>query len=319
MFGYSRVLVTGGAGFIGSHIVDRLLAEDVEVIVLDSMHSGRLENIEKHLKQSNFRFVKGDVRDVGLVRDLFKGIDAVFHLAALVSVPGSIENPVLTNDVNVNGTLNLLVASADSEVKRFVYASSSAVYGETKTVPIDEEFPTKPLSPYGASKLAAESYVKSFNEVFGLRTVCLRYFNVYGPRQGWSDYSSVITQFIKRFVNDCPPVIFGDGRQTRDFVSVADVVEANMLALTEKGVVGETFNVATGKSTTINHLAELIAQIVGKTYEGKHEKPREGDIKHSVADISKATRELKYVPKMTLQKGLEDTIAQQMNCGQSGE
>ena len=319
MFGYSRVLVTGGAGFIGSHIVDRLLAEDVEVIVLDSMHSGRLENIEKHLKQTNFRFVKGDVRDVGLVRDLFKGIDAVFHLAALVSVPESIENPVLTNDVNVNGTLNLLVASADSEVKRFVYASSSAVYGETKTVPIDEEFPTKPLSPYGASKLAAESYVKSFNEVFGLRTVCLRYFNVYGPRQGWSDYSSVITQFIKRFVNDCPAVIFGDGRQTRDFVSVTDVVEANMLALTEKGVVGETFNVATGKSTTINHLAELIAQIVGKTYEVKHEKPREGDIKHSVADISKATRELKYVSKMALQKGLEDTIAQQMICGQSGE
>jgi len=319
MFGYSRVLVTGGAGFIGSHIVDRLLAEDVEVIVLDSMHSGRLENIEKHLKQTNFRFVKGDVRDVGLVRDLFKGIDAVFHLAALVSVPESIENPVLTNDVNVNGTLNLLVASADSEVKRFVYASSSAVYGETKTVPIDEEFPTKPLSPYGASKLAAESYVKSFNEVFGLRTVCLRYFNVYGPRQGWSDYSSVITQFVKRFVNDCPAVIFGDGRQTRDFVSVTDVVEANMLALTEKGVVGETFNVATGKSTTINHLAELIAQIVGKTYEVKYEKPREGDIKHSVADISKATRELKYVSKMTLQKGLEDTIAQQMNCGQSRE
>lgn len=181
MHGYSRVLVTGGAGFVGSHTVDRLLAEGLEVVVLDDLRSGSLGNINQHLEKEGFGFVRGDVRDSGLVKDLVRDVDAVVHLAALVSVPESIKDPVLTNDVNVNGTLNLLKASVDFNVKRFVYASSCAVYGNAEVLPIKEDSPLKPLSPYGVSKLAAENYARVFREVYGLETVCLRYFNVYGP------------------------------------------------------------------------------------------------------------------------------------------
>jgi len=308
---YSRVLVTGGAGFIGSHLVDRLLAEDTEVVAVDSLRSGRLENIKQHLDQEGFRFVKADIRNSAQMKKLVKDVDAVLHQAALVSVSESIENPKLVNDINVNGTMNLLMASLDSDITRFVLASSSSVYGNSGIPPISEESPPKPLSPYAASKLAAEGYLKAFHEVFGLRTVCLRYFNAYGQRQSYSKYSSVITQFMRRMAENSPFVVFGDGKQTRDFVNVRDVVQTNMLALTENAAIGETFNVATGKSTTINHLAKLIAQIAGEPHEVKHEKPREGDIKHSVADVSKATRKLKFIPKIALHKGLEDVMTHQ--------
>lgn len=307
MYSYSTVLVTGGAGFIGSHVVDRLIEEDLKVVVLDNLQGGQLENIRQHIGKKNFRFVQGDIRDSRLVRDCVRDMDAVIHQAALVSVPESIKNPVLTNDVNVSGTLNLLKASADSNVKRFVYASSCVVYGNTEKLPIKENDSLRPVSPYGVSKLAAENYARVFYEVFGLETVCLRYFNVYGPRQLHGDYSGVITQFISQSTKNRPLVIFGDGEQTRDFVHVQDVVEANLLALRNKEIAGETFNIATGKATTINQLANMFLEITKKPHlKLTHCKPRKGDIKHSYADISKAKEKLQYTPKISLKKGLKE-------------
>jgi len=212
--------------------------------------------------------------------------------------------------VNVGGTLNLLRACVDSDVKRFVYASSCAVYGEAESLPLREDSPLRPASPYAVSKLAAENYVRVFCEVFGLETVCLRFFNVYGSRQAYSEYSGVMTQFISCLTKDLPLVIFGDGEQTRDFVHVQDVVEANMLALKNKGVVGETFNIATGVATTINQLANVLLRISNKTHlKMVHSETRKGDIKHSVADISKARRKLHYDPKVLFKDGLEELFA----------
>lgn len=307
MYGYSRVLVTGGAGFIGSHVVDRLIAEDLEVIVLDNLQGGKLNNIQQHKGKENFRFVLGDVRDLNLVGDLVRDVDAVFHYAALISIVRSMEDPALVNDVNVNGTLNLLKASLDSGVKRFIFASSAAVYGDTENLPIKEKSDLNPLSPYGVSKLAAESYAEVFYKAFGLRTVCLRFFNVYGTRQVNGPYSGVITQFMDRLSKDLPLVIEGDGEQTRDFVHVRDVVEANMLALKNAGSVGDATNIASGKATTINQLAESLLEITHRTrLKIVHAKPRAGDIRHSVADISRAERELNYRPSMSFEDGLKE-------------
>jgi len=306
---YSKILVTGGVGFIGSHLVDRLLAEDVSVVILDNLHGGRLENIEQHIGKESFRFVKGDVRDSGLVRDLTRDVDAVVHLAAQVSVPESIRDPVLTNDVNVSGTLNLLSAMTNSDVRRFVFASSCAVYGDAKDLPTKEDYPLVPSSPYGVSKLAAESYVRVFYEVFGLQTVCLRCFNVYGHRQFYSSYSGVIILFLRCLAKDLPLVIFGDGEQTRDFVHVKDIVEANILALRSEGIGGEIFNIGTGVATTINHLANALLETADKTYlELIHTEPRKGDIKNSVGDISKAKNKFNYKPKIPLRDGLVNLV-----------
>ena len=309
MYDYSKVLVTGGAGFIGSHLVDRLLKEGIEVVVLDNLQGGRLKNIRQHLGKKNLCFVRGDIRNYRLVRKLVKDVDAIIHQAARVSVPESIEDPVLTNDVNVNGTLNLLKAAVESDVKRFVYASSCVVYGDAEVMPIKEDCLPKPISPYGASKLAAESYVQAFHEVFRLKTVCLRYFNVYGSRQVHSCYSGVITQFVDRLAKNLPLVIFGDGKQSRDFVHVQDVVKANMLALRIKGVEGEIFNIATGVATTINQLASTLLEITNKScLKVVHSKPRKGDVKHSVGDNSKAKKELQYNVKFSLREGLKELV-----------
>jgi UDP-glucose 4-epimerase len=309
MQGYTRVLVTGGAGFIGSHLIDRLLKSDLEVVVLDGLQAGKLENIGGHVGKKGFRFVRGDVRDFDLVKSVVKGVDAVLHLAALVSVQQSLENPTLANDVNVNGTLNLLKASVDSGVKRFVYSSTCAVYGEAKHMPIAEDSCLRPLSPYGVSKLAAESYVRVFGEVYGLESICLRYFNVYGSRQAYGDYSGVITRFMDRIRKNVGLVVFGDGEQTRDFVHVCDVVEANMLALRAERVVGEAFNVGTGVATTINRLARTLLQVTNKDHlRVTHNEPREGEIRHSTADISKARKELHYEPRVLLKEGLKDLV-----------
>jgi UDP-glucose 4-epimerase len=309
MYDYSRVLVTGGAGFIGSHLVDRLLKEGIEVVVLDNLQGGRLENISQHIGKKNLCFVRGDIRNSRLVRNLVRGVDAIIHQAARVSVPESIKDPVLTDDVNVNGTLNLLKASVESDVKRFVYASSCAVYGDAKVMPIKEDCLPNPRSPYGVSKLAAENYVQTFYEIFRLKTVCLRYFNVYGSRQINSYYSGVITQFINRLAKNLPLVIFGDGEQSRDFVHVQDVVDANMSALRIKGVEGETFNIATGVATTINQLASTLLEITNKScLKVVHSKPRKGDVKHSVGDISKAQKKLHYNVKFSLKEGLKELV-----------
>ena len=304
-----KVLVTGGAGFIGSHIVDSLLAKDLEVTVLDNLSSGKMKNIGQHLNKENLHFIKGDIRDDDSVKQAVRNVDAVIHEAALVGVARSVENPLSTNEVNVTGTLSLLKASLDSGVKRFIYASSASVYGEIETLPKKETLPTRPISPYATSKLAAENYCKAFFKVYGLETVSLRYFNVYGPRQTSGPYSGVITVFINRLLNDEPPIIHGDGTQTRDFTDVQDAVQASMLSLKCKNAVGEEFNVATGKQTTINQLAQALLNLTGKTsLQPTHTEPRQGDIKHSYADISKAKRVLGYEPKITLKEGLNALV-----------
>jgi UDP-N-acetylglucosamine 4-epimerase len=281
---------------------------------LDNLFSGRLENIEQHKQNEKFSFVKGDVRNFRLVKQLVKGKDAVLNLAAIVSVPRSIENPLLVNDVNVKGALNLLKACLDSDVKRFVQASSAAVYGDAQTLPVREDFKPMPLSPYAVSKVAADDYAMVFNQVYGLETVCLRYFNVFGPRQANNPYSGVITIFANALLTNRQPKIFGDGEQTRDFVFVEDVVSANVLALTKKEAVGEIFNVATGKTVTINKLFQILQKITGKKkLKPVHEKPRGGDIRHSYASIKKAKTLLGYDPMFSLEKGLKELVQHMVN------
>jgi len=306
---FSEILVTGGAGFIGSHIVDRLLDEGFKVRVLDNLSTGDKKNLAKHQNKKSFQFIEGDIRNFDLIKKTVKGVDAVFHEAALVSVTRSVENPLLSNEINVTGTVNLLKACVDAHVKRFVYASSCAVYGDSKTLPNHENLAPKPLSPYAVDKLAAENYAKVFHNVYGLETVSLRYFNVYGPRQKYGPYSGVISILINRLLKNKPPIIYGDGKQTRDFINVKDVVEANMLALSKREAVGEVFNISTGEATTINKLTETIQKIMGKTsLKPVHAEPRPGDIKHSYGDITKARKNLEYEPKVQLEKGLSELV-----------
>lgn len=307
--------MTGGAGFIGSHLVDRLTKEGYEVVILDNFFSGDLENIKYHLESGMVYLVKGDVRSSDNVEEAMRNVDAVFHLAAIVSVPLSVENPLLVNDVNVKGTLTLLEASLKADVKQFTYASSCAVYGEADSLPIDEQCPTNPISTYAVSKLAAECYCKVFSENYGLNTLCLRYFNVYGPRQAGNSYSGVITQFIDQLKQRKPPIIYGDGSQTRDFVHVKDIVEANVLALNRQHGAGQVINVGTAKSTRINELADLLIEFSGQTHlKPVRIEPRKGDIRHSYADIGKAEKMLGYKPKITLKKGLRMLLKTNVKC-----
>jgi UDP-glucose 4-epimerase len=304
----SRTLVTGGAGFIGSHLVDRLLNEDFEVTVIDNLDTGCLENIAHHQDNKRFRFIKGDIRDFSLVKETMKGIDAVFHEAAIASVTLSVKDPILVNETNVTGTLNLLKASSDLGVKRFIYASSAAVYGDTQSPQKREDMPLNPRSPYGISKLAAESYARIFYKLYGLETVSLRYFNVYGPRQRFDlqcAYGGAITIFTNRLLQNMPPIVFGDGEQTRDFVYVEDVVEANMLALNCKEAAGEAFNVGTGSSVSVNQVAETLKEIMNKKeLKNTYAPPRPADGRHGYADISKAQNILGFRPKVSLKDGL---------------
>lgn len=304
-----RVLVTGGAGFIGSHIVDGLMKRGCEAFVIDNLVTGRLENIKHLVDNKMFRFFKSDVRDRDVVKKVVKDVDVVFHEAALVSVPRSIKNPQLTNEINVGGTLNMLLACLDSNVEFFVHASSSSVYGETEKLPKDEQQTLNPISPYGVSKMAAENYVKVFHDVYGLKTVCLRYFNVYGPRQISGPYSGVISIFINRLLRNKPPIVHGDGEQVRDFTYVEDVVRANLLALNNKRAVGGVFNTATGKPTTINRLAEVLLKITEKKdLKPIYAKPRSGDIRQSYAEITKAKEVLGYSPEISLEEGLSKFV-----------
>jgi nucleoside-diphosphate-sugar epimerase len=306
--------VTGGAGFIGSHIVDKLIGADAEVTVLDNLDTGKMENIAQHKQNRNFHFINGDIRDFRLVKKIVKDVDAVFNLAAIASVQLSIEDPLFVNDVNVKGTLNLLKASLDSDVRRFIQPSSAAVYGDTQTLPVCEDFCPMPLSPYAVSKLAAEGYTVVFNHVYGLGTVCLRYFNVYGPRQAHSPYSGVITIFANELIGNQPPKIFGDGEQTRDFVFVEDVVSATMLALTEKNAVGQIFNIASGKGITINNIVQVLQKLMDKNnLKPVYEAPREGDIRHSYASIEKARTLLGYEPVFSLENGLKELLQHTAN------
>jgi UDP-glucose 4-epimerase len=311
------VAVTGGAGFIGSHLSQELVLRGYRVTILDNLSTGKMQNIVHLINPINStnptnpvtqqtEFIKGSITDLPLLKKLFQGVDYVFHLAAIPSVPRSIENPLASHNVNITGTLNVLLAAKDNKVKKVIYASSSAVYGDTPTLPKREDMPPNPQSPYAVTKLAGEYYCKVFYEVFHLPTICLRYFNVYGPRQDpSSQYAAVIPRFIDRLFRDEPPIIFGNGEQTRDFTFVMDAAAANILA-TESDATG-VFNIGTGKRVPINELARLITRIMGKDSKPIYQEPRPGDIRHSLADISKA-KQFGYNPRYNLEEGLRETI-----------
>jgi len=304
-----KVLITGGAGFIGSHLVDHFLKTGCETVVFDNLFSGRIENIKRHMNNKNFHLIRGDVRNSGDVEKAVKGVDVVCHLAAIVNIPLSIEDPLLVDEVNVKGTLNLLEASVKRNVKRFVYVSTCAVYGEAKYLPIDEEHSINPLSPYGASKLAAEHYCNVFHQIRGLQTVCFRPFNIYGPRQPSGPYGSVITTFLESLKKGQPLVIYGDGNQTRDFLYVEDAVKACMLAIRCKNCSGKTFNIGTGIQTSINKLAQVLIELTGKSrVKVTHADKREGDIRESYADISRAGKELGFKPEFSIYEGLKRLV-----------
>ena len=306
---YKKILVTGGAGFIGSHIVDRLLQEGLAVRVLDNLSTGEKKNLVQHQNNKLFQFIEGDIRNIDTVKNAVEGVDAVIHEAALVSVTRSIEDPIISNEINVTGTVNLLKASIGAQVKRFILASSCAVYGDAEILPNHENLAPKPLSPYAADKLAAETYIRIFHKVYGLETISLRYFNVYGSRQKGGPYSGVISIYVNSFNENKPPKIYGDGTQTRDFVNIKDVVEANIKALTKPKATGEVFNICTSEATTINKLAETIQKIMNKPeLKPLHAKPRPGDIMHSYGDITKAKTELEYKPRIQLEEGLNELI-----------
>ena len=300
-----RAVVTGGAGFIGSHLAEEMARRGYHTVILDDLSTGRVENIERLLKSSNVEFIRGSITDLPLLQEVFEDALYVFHQAALPSVPRSIESPQLSHQANLTGTLNVLLAARDRVVRKVIYASSSSVYGNTST-PNREDMMPRPLSPYAVTKLAGEYYCQVFHQVYGLATVCLRYFNVYGPRQDPnSQYSAVIPRFIKMALGGDSPIIFGDGEQTRGFTFVKDAVEANILAA--EGDACGVFNISQGESTTINQLAELIIELVGNNVQPIHQEPRLGDIKHSLADVSKA-KAFGYKPKYDLRAGLAETI-----------
>jgi UDP-glucose 4-epimerase len=304
-----QILVTGGAGFIGSHLVDELVRDGYDVNVLDNFSTGKLENIEHGLNQTKLRLVEGDIREPQKVKKAVGDSEAVFHLAAITSVPYSVMHPDVTRDVNVKGTLNLLEASLNSGVEYFVFVSSCAVYGEAEHLPISEEEPTKPLSPYAESKLEAERQCREFYAKHGLKTTILRPFNVYGPRMRSDQYGGVIAKFIEHLQSGKPPIIYGDGTQTRDFIHVQDVVNVMKIAVNNGNAAGQTFNVATGIPTTINQLAQLLTQLVNdKKIKPRYHAARQGDLKHSYANIQKATKNLGFEPKITLKQGLLNLI-----------
>lgn len=302
-----KAVVTGGAGFIGSHIAEELVGRGYFVRIIDNFISGKEKNIAPFL--GNIDLIKGDIRDFKVCARAVNGMDFVFHQAAISSVHGSIEDPILTNETNITGTLNILLASRDANVQRLVFASSSAVYGDDLRLPKKEGVEGAMLSPYAISKRVGEMYCWFFNRVYNLSTVCLRYFNIFGPRQDpASQYASVISSFVSKMIKDKIPIIFGDGEQTRDFLYVSNVVEANILASTVSSISGEVFNIACGERTMINSLVENINEILDKEIKPFHDDIRPGDIKHSFADISKARKILKYEPLISFSDGLNRTI-----------
>lgn len=304
-------LITGGAGFIGSHIVEELLRRGENVRVLDNFSTGKRENIVNILRnlpsqKANLDVIEGDIRSYHTVREAVDGIDFILHQAALPSVPRSVKDPITTNEVNVVGTLNILEAARDSGVKRVVYASSSSVYGNSSVIPKSEDMKPAPLSPYAVSKLAGEEYCKVFTAIYELETVVLRYFNVFGPRQDpTSQYSAVIPKFTEAISNDKPPLIYGDGEQSRDFTYVLNVAKANLLAVKIPGIAGEVFNIACGKRITVNALFETIGEFLNSDVRPIYNEPRQGDIRHSQASIEKAIKILHYAPEISFTEGIK--------------
>ncbi|MBC7251104.1 MAG: SDR family oxidoreductase [Anaerolineae bacterium] len=301
-------LVTGGAGFIGSHIVAELVRRGERVRVFDNFSTGKEENLAAVLQ--DIEVVRGDLRDLEAVRRAVNGVDYVLHQGALPSVIRSVDNPLDSNACNVVGTLNLLIAARDASVRRVVYASSSSVYGDSPTLPKREDMRPAPKSPYAVSKLAGEHYCQAFTEVYGLETVCLRYFNVFGPHQDpSSQYAAVIPLFIAALLRGEPPIVYGDGQQSRDFTYVANNVQANLLAATAPGVAGQVFNIACGKRYTLLELLAILKEILHTDITPTHTDPRPGDVRHSLADITKAQQALGYRVEVSFEEGLRRTVA----------
>jgi nucleoside-diphosphate-sugar epimerase len=302
-------LVTGGAGFIGSNIVKELLIRGEQVRVLDNFSTGKRDNLFPYKDNPNLVVFEGDLRSFHIVRDAVKGVDYVLHQGALPSVPRSVKDPITSNDVNINGTLNILEASKEFGVKRVVFASSSSVYGNSEVMPKVETMPVAPLSPYALTKYAGERYCQIYYQLYGLETVALRYFNVFGPNQDpTSQYSAVIPKFIKLMQEGKRPGIYGDGTQSRDFTFVANNVEANLLACTTPGIGGEVFNIACGKRFTLIELTDAINEIIGKNIVPIFYDIRPGDIKHSLAGIEKAKKVLGFRVRKNFIDGLKDLI-----------
>jgi UDP-N-acetylglucosamine/UDP-N-acetyl-alpha-D-glucosaminouronate 4-epimerase len=303
-----RYLVTGGAGFIGSNTVDELVRRGHGVVVLDDLSSGKEDNLAE--VRSKITFMKGSITDIEVVQKAMLQADYVIHLAARTSVPRSVKDPVDTNRINVDGTLNVLVAARDNKVKRVVFAASSSAYGDTPTLPKSEEMQPVPISPYGVSKYVGELYAQTFGRCYGLENVCLRYFNIFGPRQDPdSPYSGVLSRFSTAFLDSTPPVVFGDGEQTRDFTYVENAVQANILACEAPSASGRTFNVGTGQAVSLNQVLQMLQKTTGKKLEAKFEPAREGDIRDSLADIRLAKEFLSYEPTVLFEEGLERTFA----------
>ncbi len=301
-----RYLVTGGAGFIGSNTVDELVRRGHDVVVLDDLSTGKAENLVEVQEKVELR--RHSVTDLDRLREACRGVDYVLHLGARTSVPRSVKDPLETNRVNVDGTLNVLVAARDAKVKRVVFAGSSSVYGETPTLPKREDMPAAPISPYGLSKLAGEIYGQVFQRCYGLEFVSLRYFNVFGPRQDpGSPYSGVLSLFNAALLNGTQPTVYGDGEQSRDFTYVGNAVEANLLACESKRAAGLAINIGTGSRYTLNQTLSLLEKITGRTAKAKYGPPREGDIHDSQADISRAKDVLGYNPRFGFEEGLKNT------------
>jgi nucleoside-diphosphate-sugar epimerase len=302
-----RYLVTGGAGFIGSNTVDELVRRGHSVVVVDDLSAGKEENLAD--SRSKITFIKGSITDLETVQRATQQADYVIHLAARTSVPRSVKDPLETNRINIEGTLNVLLAARDNKVRRVVIAASSSAYGETPTLPKKETMQPAPISPYGVTKYVAELYAFVFGRCYGLETVCLRYFNIFGPRQDPdSPYSGVLSRFATAFLDGEQPVVFGDGEQTRDFTYVENAVQANLLASEAPDAAGQTFNVGTGARISLNRTLELLRKISGKHLEAKYDPPREGDIRDSQADISRAKRSLGYEPSVEFEEGLQKTF-----------
>ena len=292
-----RYLVTGGAGFIGSNTVDELVRRGHSVVVLDDLSSGKEDNLAE--VRGKITFMKGSITDLEAVQRAIMQADYVIHLAARTSVPRSVKDPIDTNRVNVDGTLNVLVAARDNKVKRVVFAASSSAYGDTPTLPKSESMLPVPISPYGVSKYVGELYGQTFGRCYGLEVASLRYFNIFGPRQDPdSPYSGVLSRFCTAFLEGTPPVVFGDGEQTRDFTYVENAVMANLAACEAPSAAGRTFNIGTGSSISLNNVMAMLGKISGMALEAKYEAPREGDIRDSLADIALAKELLGYQPSV---------------------
>jgi UDP-glucose 4-epimerase len=305
-----KILVTGGAGFIGSHLVDALVTGGNQVTVMDNLSSGKLENIRHHLTKDNFKFVQGDVTDIEQVRELVRKNEIVFHLA-VQCLRVSLSDPYLVHDVNATGSLNVCQAARESGIEKLIYCSSSEVYGTAKITPMNEDHALEPTTPYGASKLAGEAYARSYFLTYGLPVVIVRPFNTYGPREHLEGpYGEVIPRFILRIMNNQPPVIFGDGKQTRDFTNVKDIVKGFVLAGESELLNGETINIAAGKEVSINQIAHTIIKLLKKNdgLKPSYMEARPGDVRRHYADISKARKILNFKPQIDIETGIEQYI-----------